>query len=632
MEIYSKPFTSYIKAKNNRRFSRLIFISGAMDVVPSAAGDARLVADYVQFYDFKQVYVIDGGSGAGRSPGSIVWNPWTLQVLSLLVTLRAPHVSVLADRKLPGLAPAAHGESRATNISGQLNQSSKSSSELVVQRILTQADQMLFLQVFQDRESELSWLLVFGGEIPSYLSRIYFPLNNKVTLATVTGEKGEAFLWVSYQVSRHLPRHTRLIGRWSPSTHHTAHGSGQLRGLENPDIRQTFHKSNTMSEDRVTHLHKTSENFLRDFYTKLKLFKLEKQVLRHGILEAPRGDLVPTRYDLTGLHLRCTTLQLEPFTILEHQSDGSVLLSGIVGDVFATLQEITNFTSRCHVAKDRSWGSMVAGRWNGMVGELVSGQADVVAAPLDITYHRSTVVDLLIGIVRDGYKMVMRRPSTSDYMWTAYTKQFQPDVWLVVVAAVVVLVAMTFVMLYFSQEQENHISIVDALSMITGFLLGQGTTMSVVGMPARVVAFICLLLNVLLLAHYTSNLITALAVGPPLPSITGLDDINRNPSLTLGYVKGSALNEYLRDSTLPTYRKAYQLIEADNFESLTEGVAEGVRRVLREPYIFLEWEVPMAFNHGQDCRLYSLPTTYFLSQASLALRKGSPLAPLFNIL
>lgn len=45
------------------------------------------------------------------------------------------------------------------------------------------------------------------------------------------------------------------------------------------------------------------------------------------------------------------------------------------------------------------------------------------------------------------------------------------------------------------------------------------------------------------MAYYTSDLISGLAMGPPLPSVNTIEDINRDSKLTLGWRKGSSLGE-----------------------------------------------------------------------------------------
>lgn len=84
----------------------------------------------------------------------------------------------------------------------------------------------------------------------------------------------------------------------------------------------------------------------------------------------------------------------------------------------------------------------------------------------------------------------------------------------------------------------------------------------------------------------------------------------------------------LQDSL--AYQKIYRTLESSNFETAVASVEEGIKRVLKEPYVFMDWELSLLYSYGQDCRLYVLPTGYFGTQASFAITKGSPLVPVFN--
>lgn len=49
-----------------------------------------------------------------------------------------------------------------------------------------------------------------------------------------------------------------------------------------------------------------------------------------------------------------------------------------------------------------------------------------------------------------------------------------------------------------------------------------------------------LLLQLISLAYYTSNMVSALTVGPSLPALNDLRDVHNDPAITFGFVKGTA--------------------------------------------------------------------------------------------
>ena len=66
---------------------------------------------------------------------------------------------------------------------------------------------------------------------------------------------------------------------------------------------------------------------------------------------------------------------------------------GSIMELLKKIQEDLWLAIDLHVAGDGFFGSIVNGTWNGMIGELVSGKADIAFAALTSTSKRSTVVD-----------------------------------------------------------------------------------------------------------------------------------------------------------------------------------------------------------------------------------------------
>lgn len=59
-------------------------------------------------------------------------------------------------------------------------------------------------------------------------------------------------------------------------------------------------------------------------------------------------------------------------------------------------------------------------------------------------------------------------------------------------------------------------------------------------MAGRTVMLATLLLQLISLAYYTSNMVSALTVGPSLPALNDLRDVHNDPAITFGFVKGTA--------------------------------------------------------------------------------------------
>ncbi|KAK7074051.1 hypothetical protein SK128_004530, partial [Halocaridina rubra] len=66
----------------------------------------------------------------------------------------------------------------------------------------------------------------------------------------------------------------------------------------------------------------------------------------------------------------------------------------------------------------------------------------------------------------------MKRPTASDQKWTAYTKQFQWDAWLVIAACLVAMAVLLYMTAFLSSLQPN-LAFTEAAFIITQYFLGK---------------------------------------------------------------------------------------------------------------------------------------------------------------
>jgi len=73
--------------------------------------------------------------------------------------------------------------------------------------------------------------------------------------------------------------------------------------------------------------------------------------------------------------------------------NGSIRFEGYCKDLADLISRETNITFVIKPVKDGKYGSKskASGEWNGMIGELVRGEAEVAIAPLTINSQREKV-------------------------------------------------------------------------------------------------------------------------------------------------------------------------------------------------------------------------------------------------
>ncbi|KAK3866460.1 hypothetical protein Pcinc_028004 [Petrolisthes cinctipes] len=480
-----------------------------------------------------------------------------------------------------------------------------------------------FLKVFSTTLSEAKWLLLSPVPLHSlHLTSPYLPLHSRVTVGVYSEGSHKVALMEAYHVTTEHNLTHQLSGSW---VLHSAHDQFKEEDETLKNLpKSAFRNSRLKAGEGVLNLPGDVDwdTFKKDLRPGEKV--LTKSV-KFGRLEELQGDPILRRDDLTGVHLRCTTIQSPPRTILTPAADGGVEVTGILGSAFKHMMEVANFTSKCRSTRDGQWGGVVNGRWTGMVGDIVRDEADIALASLDVTQQRTEAVDFLMVIVRTDYRLVMKRPTNDDRMWKTFTSEFTREVWVVLAVMLVVLVFALYLVTRYTNDPTLPFS--DCVIIVVSGLCGQGCIIDFQAAASRLVVLTLQVLHVLAMAHYTSQLVSSMAVGPPLPDIASLSEVRRHDTLKLGFIQGSSVTEYFKTSQSQDHQVIWQTMDKNN---LVKNREEGMTRVLEKPFVFLAAGHYLNQEYGRDCRYFILPTSNFPSMSALAVKKGFPYTPALN--
>ncbi len=96
------------------------------------------------------------------------------------------------------------------------------------------------------------------------------------------------------------------------------------------------------------------------------------------------------------------------------------------------------------------------GHWNGLIGEIIRGETDLVAAPVSIIASREKVVDFTAAFLADGTGILMKKPSSDEDRFIRVFKPFEYLVWYGIVIFLVGVGLLMFSIMYFSPNSEGH--------------------------------------------------------------------------------------------------------------------------------------------------------------------------------
>ncbi|XP_036443917.1 glutamate receptor ionotropic, NMDA 1a isoform X2 [Colossoma macropomum] len=401
--------------------------------------------------------------------------------------------------------------------------------------------------------------------------------------------------------------------------------------------------------------------------TQVVLNKQRKIIWPGGETERPRGFQMSTR-------LKIVTIHQEPFvyvkptlqdgTCREEFTPNGVLIKKVICtgpnetipgnttgrpivpqccygfciDLLIKLAMTMNFTYEVHLVADGKFGTQERvnnsnkKEWNGMMGELLSGLADMIVAPLTINNERAQYIEFSKPFKYQGLTILVKKEiprSTLD----SFMQPFQSTLWLLVGLSVHVVAVMLYLLDRFSpfgrfkvnseEEEEDALTLSSAMWFSWGVLLnsgiGEGAPRS---FSARILGMVWAGFAMIIVASYTANLAAFLVLDRPEERITGINDPRlRNPSDKFIYatVKQSSVDIYFRRQV--ELSTMYRHMEKHNYESAAEAI-QAVRD--NKLHAFIWDSAVLEFEASQKCDLVTTGELFFRSGFGIGMRKDSP--------
>ncbi|XP_059189835.1 glutamate receptor U1-like [Centropristis striata] len=324
--------------------------------------------------------------------------------------------------------------------------------------------------------------------------------------------------------------------------------------------------------------------------------------------------------------LSITTIKEEPYTM----SKGSEL-EGYCIDLISKLAEKMNFTYKLHLVKDSRYGTMdSSGNWNGMIGEVIRGEADLAVAPLTLTAVREQFVDTSAPFMHTGIGFIMRKDSASEESSFSLLSPFSTNMWIGVLIAFLLTGFCIFLVGRISptewietDTEEPSFTLLHSFWYITGALTLQGAGPHPKALSGRLVSAIWWLFAVLLLASYFSNFNSTLHSNNKNFSIKTFEDLANQNVIDYGTVESGSTMLFFKNSKNPIYRRMYQHMERK--KSYASSMDEGIRRAQEGDYAFIGEAVSLDLAVARYCKLCRSQEVIASRSYTIAAPIGSPL-------
>uniref|UniRef100_A0A8C7Y226 Glutamate receptor, ionotropic, AMPA 2b n=1 Tax=Oryzias sinensis TaxID=183150 RepID=A0A8C7Y226_9TELE len=254
--------------------------------------------------------------------------------------------------------------------------------------------------------------------------------------------------------------------------------------------------------------------------------------------------------DTTGMENKTvivTTILEAPYVMLKKNADLFVdneRYEGYCVDLAAEIAKHCGFKYQLKIVGDGKYGARDAETkiWNGMVGELVYGKADIAVAPLTITLVREEVIDFSKPFMSLGISIMIKKPQKSKPGVFSFLDPLAYEIWMCIVFAYI------------------GVSVVLSLS-------------------GRIVGGVWWFFTLIIISSYTANLAAFLTVERMVSPIESAEDLAKQTEIAYGTLDSGSTKEFFRRSKIALFDKMWTYMRSAEPSVFVKTTAEGVQRV-----------------------------------------------------
>ncbi|KAF3840566.1 hypothetical protein F7725_006428, partial [Dissostichus mawsoni] len=295
----------------------------------------------------------------------------------------------------------------------------------------------------------------------------------------------------------------------------------------------------------------------------------------------------PVQEEFHGLQNRTyvvTTILEAPYMMLKknhEQYEGNERYEGYCAELAAEIAKHVGFVYRLELVGDGKYGSRDGDTkmWNGMVGELVYGKADVAVAPLTITLVREQVIDFTKPFMSLGISIMIKKPTKSKPGVFSFLDPLAYEIWMCIVVLQSQNQSHQKEKEKDSPEYTNDFGIFNSLWFSLGAFMQQGCDISPRSLSGRIVGGVWWFFTLIIISSYTANLAAFLTVERMVSPIEGSEDLAKQTEIAYGTLDGGSTKEFFRRSKIAVFEKMWSYMRSTDPTVFVKNTNEGVSRV-----------------------------------------------------
>ncbi|KHN75082.1 Glutamate receptor ionotropic, kainate 2 [Toxocara canis] len=353
-------------------------------------------------------------------------------------------------------------------------------------------------------------------------------------------------------------------------------------------------------------------------------------------------------------HFRVTTIMERPYVMLKknyYELDENSRLEGFCIDLLAELSRDLGFTYTIHLVKDKNYGNDVYGNgtWDGMIGEILRGEAEMAVAPLTVNFRRAEVVDFTKPFLSLGISILFKIPADNQPDVFSFLNPLPLQIWICILISIVGLTLGMYIVAHLTPYEwnlnfscctahqphpaaqfspanspvqlANNYSFWNTLWYVMSTMLKGGCDFGPRAVSTRLLGGTWWVFTLVIVAAYTANLAAVLTVSRTFIPIKNFDDLANQTTISYGTIQGGSTMQFFQESKISSHVKMWNYMK--DRQVFVKNNAKGVEKALSENYAFLMESSSLEYEVQQNCNLTQIGGVLGSKGYGIALKKRS---------
>ncbi|KAL9925587.1 glutamate receptor ionotropic, kainate 2 isoform X1 [Glossina fuscipes] len=334
-----------------------------------------------------------------------------------------------------------------------------------------------------------------------------------------------------------------------------------------------------------------------------------------------------------------------PFLMSREAEEGEILqgnarYEGYSMDLIDAIAKKLEFKYEFQLAPDGRYGSYNKDtkQWDGLVRQILDGNADLGICDLTMTSSRRTAVDFTPPFMTLGISILYAKPEVPPANYFSFLSPFSVDVWMYMATGFLAVSLLLFILARMApadwenphpckepEELENVWTMTNTTWLAIGSIMGQGCDLLPKAASTRLATGIWWFFALMMLNSYTANLAAFLTMSRMGSSIKSAEDLAAQTKIKYGAVVGGSTMGFFKHSNFTTYQRMWAAMDS-NPTVFTKSNNEGAERVLKGKrlYAFLMESTTLEYIVERQCDLMQVGGWLDYKTYGIAMPFNSP--------